>query len=69
MQNELIVSGLNEASNEIYISDVTGRGKIMKLEKHNHKSLRVDVSELTPGFYFGRINAGTTSYQIKFVKK
>jgi len=69
VEDELIISGVTTAVAEIYLIDVTGRGKVMKSDHYDSDHLRVDVSELTSGLYLARIQEGTSFVQIKFVKK
>ena len=50
---------------ELAVSDVVGRTSMLKLIEEADTTIGLDISSLSPGFYFGRID----KYVFKFVKQ
>ncbi len=69
VQDELMISGLTGPVTGIYVLDMTGREKVVKLEQVDEDLHRVNVSELIPGLYLGRITTGDSHVLIRFIKR
>ncbi|MCC6689390.1 MAG: T9SS type A sorting domain-containing protein, partial [Saprospiraceae bacterium] len=50
---------------ELAVSDVVGRTSMLKLIEEADTTIGLDISSLSPGFYFGRIDR----FVLKFVKQ
>ena len=66
--NELNINFNSAIDAKISIINITGQ-EIKRLELSDKNTLQADVSNLPAGVYFARINAGTQTQTVKFIKK